>query len=698
MRFIVPATTAVLLVITAFTLADDSAAISADTPWVVSGKLSESVQRAFDDVKTDWYKVFGRNPVITGSIPADYKGGYIQLNEPANGGRESFSLTLNQDAQKRSVLNLSGADKRGTIYALYTFSEKVLNIDPWYFWTQHKPAKKTVITLPADFKVEHGSPTFKYRGWFINDEDLLSIFAADPLRENVFSLTMYDKIYETILRLKGNMIAPATFPFPDERCQELAARRGLVINMHHILVLGLNTYRYPKNVPFSHNNHPEIMEQYWQTCIDAFKDYEVVWTVGYRGKHDRPFWEDEKEIKTPQQRGEVITKAIAKQVEMIRKKHPNADIISNLWMEGADLYHKGLLKLPEGVTLVWADNGAGYIGDMQGVHPHNTVTGNETEARVQKGQGIYYHTAMLNGRANQLSELVPPSRIYHEIGRFVKADAAAFFLVNVSDIRDVPLTTDCAMKFVYDAKPYLGRTDDENQKAFLLDWSRRQFTSANAELLPESVAGLYEQYFNVPYMKNQLGDHHLHHLVGRLCGDAASSLEGKKPLTEKAVKTLDNSIQFVTANKDALTKAFNEAKILLDKIPEERKNFYRAHILFQLGLHKIMVDTLETCCGALTAYKDGNAAEGVKLLDKALSGFEELFALRSGAEAEHWSAWFRGADFVNIEAAFDRIRTMRARINGEPLPPLRRGRGGYGDIEKYQEPFLQNFPLLYPKR
>ncbi|MDR1224604.1 MAG: hypothetical protein LBL07_17250, partial [Tannerella sp.] len=67
------------------------------------------------------------------------------------------------------------------------------------------------------------------------------------------------------------MVAPATFPFPDDRCQELAARRGLAINMLHILTLGLNTYRWPDGTPFSYSKDPGVMERYWQTCIDAFR-------------------------------------------------------------------------------------------------------------------------------------------------------------------------------------------------------------------------------------------------------------------------------------------------------------------------------------------------------------------------------------------------------------------------------------------
>ncbi|MDR1336866.1 MAG: glycosyl hydrolase 115 family protein, partial [Tannerella sp.] len=310
--------------------------LTGDTPWLISEEQPEALERALNDLEADWYKVFGRIPAVVKELPDDYAGAVIYLGlkgawrndlvKESLSDRESYVLRVQQDGRGRPALVATGADVRGSIYAAYSLSEELLGVDPWYFWTDNEPAVREQIAVPAGFDRSHGSPTFRYRGWFMNDEDLLNQFAPDPVRENVFSLEMFEKIYETILRLKGNMVAPATFPFPDERCQELAARRGLAINMHHILTLGLNTYRWPDGTPFSYSKDPGIMERYWQTCIDAFKDYEVVWTVGYRGKHDRPFWEDEPELKTPEERGAVITKAIAKQVELIRRKHPDADI------------------------------------------------------------------------------------------------------------------------------------------------------------------------------------------------------------------------------------------------------------------------------------------------------------------------------------------------------------------------------------
>jgi len=662
--------------------------ITGDTPWIVSEKQSEPMQRALEDVKSDWYKVFGHPPIVVEKLPASWKGVVIYIGQKGQWrdamikdsfpGAESFILRLQKDNEGRQALVATGADMRGSIYAAYALSEEILGVDPWYYWVDKEPLTRSSINIPEGFNKKFDPPTFKYRGWFINDEDLLNRFSPDPLRENVFSLAMYDLIYETLLRLRGNMIVLATFPFPDERCQELAARRGLILNMHHILTLGLNTYRWPKDVPFSYNKYPKIMEQYWQTCIDAFKDYEVIWTVGYRGKHDRPFWKDEPELVTPESRGDVITKAIAKQVEMIRKIQPKAAIIANMWMEGAELYHQGLIKLPEGVTLVWPDGGEGYIRD---------------NGNVKAGQGIYYHTAMLSGWHNQLSEMVNPGRIYNQIGRFVKAGATTFFLVNVSDIRPVPLSTDCAMKMVWDAKPYLDKTDEQNMKTFLRNWSQRQFGSDVAD----KIGANYRKYFGTPYMWDDVhqGEHSLHSKLRDLYGLAVPLIEKGKPLSDAALKMSRDLLKFSSENRAYMAGLLNQAEPLLQWVPDSRKDFYQSHVLTQIQVHLQSLLTMESYCKAILAYNSGDKAGAISETEKALQACKDMFSELQKAEYGKWSRWYMGECLLGLNKTYDLTRVLLARFKGESAPPVRLGRD-YESIYEYQESFSKNFPLLYP--
>jgi len=661
--------------------------LTADTPWIVLSDQPEPIERALEDVKRDWYKVLGHLPVILSAPPKDWSGPLIYLGLGAQTAftglhsppteRESFVLQLQSQSNGNFALVATGADLRGCIYAAYAFSEQVLGVDPWWFWADHEPTFRGTVDVPAGLNLRAGPPTFKYRGWFINDEDLLSGFSPDPLRENVFSLEILDRICETLLRLRGNLLVPATFPFPDERCQELTACRGLVLNMHHILVTGLNTYRWPKDVPFSHTRHPEIMERYWQQCIDAFKDKEVVWTVGYRGKHDYPFWKDEPSIVTPANRGAVITRAIARQVEMIRLAQPDAPIIANMWDEGADLYRQGLIQLPLGVTLVWPDDGTGLIRDKGEARP---------------GQGIYYHTAMFMWWFNQLSEMVPPARIFRELGRFAQAGATEFFLVNVSDIRPVPLSTECAMRLAWDVRPQLERSDQENQTAYLLAWCQRQFGVAAAP----SIAALYHDYFNVPAHQDDVrnGDNAPHSHMRKLSAEALPLLRAGQVLPGELLTRATSHLEFAGTNIASLSILLRRAESATTLVPPNRHDFYQAHLLTAVGILLHSQRMLAAYCQALHRCAEGDSPGALSHLEQALAEVEAVFGAMRLAERGKWAGWYAGEGIVGLDGSRDQLRLNLAALAGEPAPPVR-PRRAYEHICRYQERFRANFPLLY---
>ncbi len=698
------------LQLTSADAAEQTFEFTAETPWIVSPNEPEPIRRALEDVKRDWYKVLGHVPVILSEAPAGWKGplvyfglGALPSREFASAppvGRESFLLGVREMKNGARAIVATGTDVRGAIYAAYAFSETVLGVDPWWYWADKEPVYRGSIDVPAALNVQVGSPTIKYRGWFINDEDLLAGFSPDPLRENVFSLEMLDRVCETILRLRGNMIVPTTFAFPDERGHELAARRGLVLTMHHVSVLGLNSYRWPKDVPFSFTKHPEIMERYWQVCIDQLKDKEVVWSVGYRGKHDRPFWADEPEIATPRARGEVMARAIAKQVEMIRRAQPDAAIVSNMWEEGADFFRQGLITLPPGVTVVWPDDGTGLLRDdptiISRVAPIAAGTTKAGAGQVQAGQGAYYHTAMLDGLSNQLSELVPPSRIYQEVGRFIRAGATEYFLLNVSDVRQVPLSTECAMKLAWDAAPYRGKTDQENHDTFILDWSRRQYGPEVAT----DMAALYREYFDAPSHRGNVrqGDHAPHRHMRDFGDEVIPLMQGGQPLSDKVRKTAAARLANSSSNEVYFSALLAKARALAPKIPSARRDFFQAHFLTALEVHLHSHKMMARYCQSLESLASGDRTASLTHLEHSLSASDAIFAALRAAETGKWAGWHVGEGLVGLDSSRHVVRAQIAFLRSEspPLPPAQRDWNTlYPTIYKYQERFQKNFPLLY---
>ena len=353
-----------------------------------------------------------------------------------------------------------------------------------YLWTDKEPERRTSIELPADFTHVYPGPVFRYRGFFPNDEDLLTGWIpAGKGEQTGISLKVWDNVYETILRLKGNMVVPGTWIFPDDAQVHAATERGLIVNQHHAIPLGVNVARWPRDVPYNFSTHPEILERAWTNAVASYKpDEEILWSVGLRGLSDSSYASLDPSVRDNDPLlGQRISDAIAVQMKIVRAKYPKAQFVTDLWQEGARLMQEGYLKIPPEVALVWADTG---YGDMQ------------DGGKVAAGHGAYFHVAMMNNQSNQLSEMVPVSVIQSELGRYIKAGATSYFLVNTSDIRPVAMTTRAVMDIAWGGVP-----TESSDDGFYKQWATEEFGAKSAEAL----AAVYKEYFDAPSLRAPFG-------------------------------------------------------------------------------------------------------------------------------------------------------------------------------------------------
>ncbi len=229
--------------------AAETIALDSRVAIVVVADEPPAVHAAAADLAVDFEKALGTRPGVT----EKYNNGpdTVLIGENAKlpesmrstniSAPESFSIAV----YGKTVV-LSGADMRGAIYSIYQFSEDYLGVAPMYFWTDGRPPRRSRIQIPATLNRSFGPPVFRYRGFFINDEDLLTGWAPGEKKDGTgISLAAWDKVYETILRLKGNMVVPGTWIFPDDAQIWAAGERGLIVTQHHAIPLGLNVARGP---------------------------------------------------------------------------------------------------------------------------------------------------------------------------------------------------------------------------------------------------------------------------------------------------------------------------------------------------------------------------------------------------------------------------------------------------------------------
>ncbi|MEO6966234.1 MAG: glycosyl hydrolase 115 family protein, partial [Acidobacteriaceae bacterium] len=463
-----------------------SITLNGNVTILVDAEQPGPVKLAVKDLASDLHKVFGKEPRIVSNEkdagPVTIVLGNEASGAPANhaSAPEAFSITSGtatwSSGHTTHVIRLAGSDMRGTIYAIYQFSQQYLGVDSMYYWTDHEPAHRNSIVLPASLDKTYPAPVFRYRGFFINDEDLLTGWAPGEARDHSgISLAVWNKICETILRLKGNMIVPGTWAFPNDPQDRIVAERGLLLNQHHAEPLGVNFSRWPANVPYNFTTHPQYIENAWKNAVAAYsKNQNIIWGVGLRGLSDQPYAALDPSVRGNEKaQGHLISKAIAEQIKIVRAKYPHAVFTTDFWMEGAKLMRQGDLVIPPDVIPVWADTGYGYIRDNGQVGP---------------GQGAYIHVAMYNSSANQLSELVPVSRLFSSLGRFQKAGATAYLLVNTSDIRPVTMGASAVLGFGWHGAS-IGSADQ-----FYKNWSIEEFGTKAAS----QISANYKAYFQAP--------------------------------------------------------------------------------------------------------------------------------------------------------------------------------------------------------
>ena len=677
----------------------------------------------------DFAKVFGRAPRQVNSLDdagpvtiliarnEDIPSG---VNCAAASGTESFAFSIAETGvgpARRRVVCLIGADMRGTIYAIYEFSQRILGVDPMYLWTDKQPAKRASITLPAHFARTYPSPVFKYRGFFTNDEDLMTGWDPPARGEHTgISLKTWDMVFETILRLKGNMVVPGTWIFPDDAQVHAATERGLIMNQHHAIPLGVNVARWPKDVPYNFSTHPEILERAWTNAVAEYKpDEEILWSVGLRGLSDSSYASLDESVRgNDRLLGQRISEAIAEQMKIVRARYPHAQFVTDLWQEGARLMQEGYLKIPPEVTLVWADTG---YGDMQ------------DSGKVGAGQGMYFHVAMLNGKANQLSEMVSVNVIQSEIGRYIQAGATGYFLVNTSDIRPVAMTARAVMEMAWGGvAATTGGKENEPGGDADSDYYRRWITEEFGPRPVDALTKVYKEYFAAPARNSPvepprltsagnapppeppslvpipIGDQYYQDEARRLILDLLSGHQViaipsqspkwtqprvvPQPNAEVRDFLIDRDIRDFIEAQPRWDAVWNDAVAAEKLIDPARRDYYQEQVLTMITINRESNRMLFEVANAVKDAKAGQTAKAQSETAEAVKALDAIQASMHAAEYGKWKNWYRGDWLAGIyrtrelvQAYADHLKDPMAKL---PTPAEWNGWEGYFHIMEYE--------------
>ena len=228
-------------------------------PILVDAKEDKGILRAIAHLQADAQEVAGVIPplvntitakrlVIIGSLQGSHfiqelvKAGKIDGLQ-LEGKREKFLIQTIQNPFEgvEEALVIAGSDKRGTIYGIYELSTQ-MGVSPWYFWADVPVEKQSLVAIRRGTYTD-GEPAVKYRGIFLNDE-WPSLGGWATATFGGFNSRFYEKVFELILRLKGNFLWPAmwasAFYDDDPLNGPLADEMGIVMSTSHREPMGLS--------------------------------------------------------------------------------------------------------------------------------------------------------------------------------------------------------------------------------------------------------------------------------------------------------------------------------------------------------------------------------------------------------------------------------------------------------------------------
>lgn len=392
----------------------------------------------------------------------------IDVSKMRNGW-EQYVIDVVDHPQKGidKALVVAGCDKRGLAYGLLSISE-AMGVSPYYWWADVPVEHAEEVWLTG--RVVSERPSVKYRGLFINDEDWgLKPWASNNFEKSTGDIgpKTYSKVCELLLRLKGNMLAPAMhsctgafYSHPESKL--VADSFGIVISTSHCEPLLINTaskweWDVKRNGDWNYKTNSKTILDKWNKRLDEAGKFDNIYTVAMRGLHDEGLRGRLPLDERTQLLGRVIEDQRKLLTQHIKKPITQIPQIFVPYKETMDVYENGL-KVPDDITLVWVDDNFGYMKRVS----------NPVEQKRSGGAGVYYHISYWGEPHDYLwLNTTPPVLMYEELMKVYNTGGNRYWLLNVGDIKPGELGMKTFFDLAWDVNSYDINSINNHQAKFL---------------------------------------------------------------------------------------------------------------------------------------------------------------------------------------------------------------------------------------
>ena len=473
--------------------------------------------------------------------------GIINLS-PIKNKREVFLMaSLDEDALreagvdkvndkvKRAIV-IAGSDKRGTIYGMFHLSE-LCGVSPLVYFGDAIPEKKDVLQIDIceeDNSVLNGistrayvskEPSVYYRGFFINDEwPAFGNWATEKF--GGVNAKCYRKIFELLLRMKGNYMWPAMWNsnFSEEgpgiENARLADELGVIMGTshHEPLFRAGNEWQqqyknYGEDNSWSFLSNEKAITKFWEDGVKRNKEFESVVTIGMRGEADSKLLPEDATMKD---NIEVVKKAIIAQDKILKDQYKedydNLPRMLAIYKEVEDYYYgdetcQGLKDWDE------LENAIFLLSDDNHGNLRNLPT--EAEREHAGGYGMYYHFdyhgAPISYEWTNCNRL---TKTWEQMTTAYEAGVRKMWIVNVGDLKEMEYPLSFFMDLAYDYEAY-GLNGLNKTTSYVYSWIDKQFGGRLSDSQKKDMYRVLEGYtrFNAlrtPETMNELIYHPVH--------------------------------------------------------------------------------------------------------------------------------------------------------------------------------------------
>ena len=444
----------------------------------------KGVHIAVDNLKEDLLKVTGRAdyPIVVGTL-----GKSSDINKLARkkiidasqlkGKREKFIITFAD-----GKLIIAGSDKRGTIYGIYEFTQQI-GVSPWYDWADVPVERHDSLYIKKGVYTD-GEPAVTYRGIFLNDEaPCLSGWVGENYG-GVYNSKFYARVFELVLRLKGNFMWPAmwnsAFYADDSLNMQVADDMGVMMGTSHHEPMARAHKEWTRDRShgaWNYDTNKDVLDKFWRTGVERMKHTEDVVTIGMRGNGDEPMGDHAdvallERIVTNQRR--LIEEATGRPAEETPQ-------VWALYKEVQEYYEKGM-NVPDDVILLLCDDNWGNVRILP------ELDGNTAEGAFAKrhpgGYGMYYHVDYVGGPRNtKFLNVSQIQRMWEQMQLTYTYGVDKLWILNVGDLKPMEFPIDFWFKMAWNPAQFDASNLLQYTEAFCLQLFGSQCAKEAARLL-----------------------------------------------------------------------------------------------------------------------------------------------------------------------------------------------------------------------